>query len=58
MPLLEGQQAVLEKLTTVESTQTEVTDRLAQFDYQQSEVVGELRLQIEEKSAEKREQAD
>ena len=51
IPLLEGQQAVLEKLTTVESTQTEVTDRLAQFNDQQSEVVGELRLQIEEITA-------
>jgi hypothetical protein len=58
IPLLEGQQAVLEKLTTIESTQTEVTDRLAQFDNRQSEVVGELRSQIEKISAEKNEQAD
>jgi len=53
IPLLEGQQAVLDKLTTIETTQTEVTDRLAQFDDQQSEVVGELRSQIEEITAEK-----
>jgi chromosome segregation ATPase len=58
IPLLEGQQSVLEKLTTVESTQAEVTDRLAQFDDQQSEVVGELRLQIEEITAENSELAD
>jgi chromosome segregation ATPase len=58
IPLLEGQQAVLEKLTTVESTQVEVTDRLTQFDNQQSEVVGELRSQIEEITAEKNELAD
>jgi hypothetical protein len=58
IPLLEGQQAVLEKLTTVESAQAEGTDRLAQFDDQQSEVVAELRFQIEETTAEKNEQAD
>jgi hypothetical protein len=58
IPLLEGQQAVLEKLTTVENAQAEVADRLAQFDYQQSEVVAELRFQIEETTAEKIEQAD
>jgi len=58
IPLLEGQQAVLEKLTTVESAQAEVTDRFAQFDEQNSEVVGELRSQIEELTAEKSEMAD
>jgi chromosome segregation ATPase len=58
IPILEGQQAVLEKLTTVESTQTEVTDRLAQFDDQQSEYIAELRSQIEEITAEKSELAD
>jgi chromosome segregation ATPase len=58
IPLLEGQQAVLEKLTTVESTQTEVADRLARFDDQQSEVVAELRQQVEGINAEKNEQAD
>ena len=58
IPLLEGQQAVLDKLTTVESTQVEVTDRLAQFDDQQSEVVAELRLQIEDLTVEKSELAD
>jgi len=58
IPLLEGQQAVLEKLTTVESGQAEVTDRFAQFDEQNSEVVGELRSQIEELTAEKIETAN
>jgi len=57
IPLLEGQQAVLEKLSTVESTQVEVTDRLAQFDAQQSDVVRELRLQIEDLTVEKSELA-
>jgi len=58
IPLLEGQQVVLEKLTTVESGQAEVTDRFAQFDEQNSKVVGELRSQIEELTAEKSEMAD
>lgn len=58
IPLLEGQQAVLEKLTTVESAQAEVTDRLAQLDDQQSEVIRELRLRIEEITAEKNEMTD
>ena len=58
IPLLAGQQAVLEKLTTVESGQAEVTDHFAQFDEQNSEVVRELRSQIEELTAEKNETAN
>jgi len=58
IPLLEGHQAVLEKLTTVESGQADFTNRLAQFNDQQSEVIRELRPRVEEITAEKSEMAD
>jgi DNA repair exonuclease SbcCD ATPase subunit len=55
IPLLEGQQAVLDKLSTVEGAQSEVTDLLVRFDEQQSEVVGDLRSELAEIKAEKAE---
>lgn len=58
MPLLEGQQVVLEKLTIVESTQSEVTDLLSRFEEQQSDTVGELQSQIQAMHADRDGQAD
>jgi chromosome segregation ATPase len=58
IPLLEGQQTVLDKLSTVEEAHSEVTDLLARFDEQLSEVVGDLRSELAEIKAEKAELAE
>jgi chromosome segregation ATPase len=58
VPLLEGNQAVLDKLSSLEGTQSEVTDVLARFDQFQSDVVGDLRSELEKVTTERDEQKD
>jgi chromosome segregation ATPase len=46
VPILEGQQAVLDKLSSLQGTQSEVTDVVARFDQLQSDVVEDLRSEL------------
>jgi len=56
VPILEGQQAVLNKLSTLEGAQSEAAEVLARFDRQQSDVVEDLRSELSKSVAEKEEQ--
>lgn len=58
VPLLEGQQAVLDKLSTLQSAQSEITGVLARFEQHQSDVVGDLRSELAQMVAKKEEQLE
>lgn len=58
VPLLEGQQAVLDKLSTLQSAQSEFKGVLARIDQHESDVVGALRSELAQMVVQKQEQME